>query len=240
MWRKATLAFSDGMAALSCSIVPAHPWIYGLGQAAETGVYLSPQNAVDYLAGKLSGQANSADVVVFMVSADTHPEFINSLDAMASVFPVPVFTQVRRQAKAAAELAVTRMQIPAKASNALPVAQSLSVSTTRQAVNAARIAAAKAEAGAGASLSGIADALTSFSAARDSALAGINDALNGLKGKSAKAWVFTGSGSLNTLATEMLRDIPAASSVYCVAVMFVGELASLRTMIHDTDNYPGA
>jgi hypothetical protein len=240
MWRKARLAFADGVAALRCSVVPAHPWIYGLGQPAETGVYLSPQNAVNYLAGKLSGQADSADVVVFMVSADTHPEFMQSLDAMASVFPVPAFTQVRRQAQAAAELAVTRMQIPAKAANALPAAQPLSVSTSRQALNAARIAAAKAEAGAGASLSGMADALASFSKARESALAGINDALNGLKGKNADAWVFTGSGSLNTLATAMLRDIPAASSVYCVAVMFVGELASLRTMIHDTDNYPGA
>lgn len=240
MWRRARLAFADEMAALSCSIVPAHPWVYGLGQAAETGVYLSPQNAVNYLAGKLTGKADSADVVVFMVSADTQPEFMSNLDAMASVFPVPAFTQVRRQAQAAAELAVTRMQIPAKAANVLPAAQPLSVSTSRQALNAARIAAAKAEASAGASLAGMADALASFSNARDSALASINEALDGLKGKSADAWVFTGSGSLNTTATEMLRDIPAASSVYCVAVMFVGELDTLRTMIHDTDSYAGA
>lgn len=240
MWRKAKLAFTDEMTALSCSIVPAHPWIYGLGQSAETGVYLSPQNAVNYLASKLSGQADSADVVVFMVSADTQPEFMNNLDAMASVFPVPAFTQVRRQAQAAAELAVTRMQIPAKVANGLPAAQLLSVSTSRQALNAARIAAAKAEASAGASLAGMADALDSFRKARDTALASINEALDGLKRKSADAWVFTGTGSLNTAATEMLRDIPAASSVYCVAVMFVGELDTLRTMIHDTDNYAGA
>ncbi|MGD8163377.1 hypothetical protein [Pantoea sp. FN0307] len=240
MWRKAKIAFTDEMAALSCSIVPAHPWIYGLGQSAETGVYLSPQNAVNYLAGKLSGQADSADVVVFMVSADTQSEFMSNLDALTSVFPVPAFTQVRRQAQAAAELAVTRMQIPAKAANELPAAQPLSVSTSRQALNAARITAAKAEAGAGASLAGMADALTSFSKARDTALASINEALNELKGKSADAWVFTGTGSLNTTASEMLRDIPATSSVYCVAMMFVGELDALRTMIYDADNYAGA
>lgn len=240
MWRKARLALTDSLSALTCSVVPAHPWIYGLGQAAETGVYLSPLNAINYLAGKLSGQAGSADVVVFLVSADTQPEFMNSLDAMASVFPVPAFTQVRRQAQAAAELAITRMQIPAKAENALPAAQPLSVPTTRQAVNAARIAAAKAQAGAGASLAGLTDTLKNFNKARDSALASINDALDGLKGKSADAWVFTGTGSLNTLATELQQGIPAASSVYCVAVMFVGELEALRTMIHDTDNYTGA
>lgn len=32
MWREARLAFTDSLAALNCSVVPAHPWINGLGQ----------------------------------------------------------------------------------------------------------------------------------------------------------------------------------------------------------------
>lgn len=37
MWREARLAFTDSVAALNCSIVPAHPWIYGLGQQTANG-----------------------------------------------------------------------------------------------------------------------------------------------------------------------------------------------------------
>lgn len=34
MWREARLAFTDSLAALDCSVVPAHPWIHGLGHSA--------------------------------------------------------------------------------------------------------------------------------------------------------------------------------------------------------------
>ena len=41
MWREARLAFTDSLAALNCSVVPAHPWINGLGQQTDnqTPVY---------------------------------------------------------------------------------------------------------------------------------------------------------------------------------------------------------
>lgn len=48
MWREARIAFSDSVAALNCSVIPAHPWIYGLGQQTENGAYLSPVNAINY------------------------------------------------------------------------------------------------------------------------------------------------------------------------------------------------
>lgn len=67
MWRDARLAFTDSLAALSCSIVPAHPWIHGLGQQTENGAYLSPVNAVRYLAERLAGSGGHADVVIMMV-----------------------------------------------------------------------------------------------------------------------------------------------------------------------------
>ncbi|EMH0602025.1 hypothetical protein V5864_004563, partial [Salmonella enterica] len=50
MWREARLAFTDSLAALDCSVVPAHPWIHGLGQQTDNGAYLSPVNAIHYLA----------------------------------------------------------------------------------------------------------------------------------------------------------------------------------------------
>ncbi|EFU0262467.1 hypothetical protein LQ376_004286 [Salmonella enterica subsp. enterica serovar Saintpaul] len=35
MWREARLAFTDSLAALDCSVVPAQPWIHGLGQQTD-------------------------------------------------------------------------------------------------------------------------------------------------------------------------------------------------------------
>src|SRR5215475_2200272 len=80
MWREARLAFSDAVAAAACSVVPAHPWIYGLGQQTENGTYLSPVNAVQWLAGKLAGRTGHTEVVVFMVTGQTYDSFIPALN----------------------------------------------------------------------------------------------------------------------------------------------------------------
>lgn len=240
MWRKARIAFSDAVKALTCSVIPVHPWIYGQGQQTDSGAYLSPQNAITYLAGKLAGSSENADVTVFMVSANSHAEFMASLDVMAGVFPIPAFTKVRRMAQAAAELATVKMQIPTGTGGGLPAAVPLSVSTSRQAVNAARIASARAQAATGVSPANMAAALSGFDQVRNAALAAVSQGLDSLKAKSADAWVFTRTGSMNTTATEMLKDIPATSAVHCVAVMFVGELGALEAMIDDENSSAGA
>ncbi|MCV5824770.1 hypothetical protein OFN33_30410, partial [Escherichia coli] len=75
MWREARLAFTDSVAASNCSIVPAHPWIYGLGQQTANGAYLSPVNAVRYLAERLAGTGGNVDVVIMMVTGQTQENF---------------------------------------------------------------------------------------------------------------------------------------------------------------------
>ena len=92
MWREAKIAFPDELSALNCSIVPAHPWIYGLGQQTDTGAYLSPTNAVQYLAAKLLATGGRSDVTIFMICGDTHDGFMKSLSTLAAVFPAPAFT----------------------------------------------------------------------------------------------------------------------------------------------------
>ncbi|EPN1930840.1 hypothetical protein ACTV70_002385 [Cronobacter dublinensis] len=123
MWREAKLAFSDAFSALDCAIVPAHPWIYGIGQQTENGAYLSPANAVAYLAGRLAGAADVQDVVIFLVTGQTQDDFIQRLDALTEVFPAPAFTQVSRLARSAAELATVRMQLLKPVNDALGYAR---------------------------------------------------------------------------------------------------------------------
>lgn len=140
MWREARLAFTDSVAALNCSIVPAHPWIYGLGQQTANGAYLSPVNAVRYLAERLAGTGGNVDVVIMMVTGQTQENFMASLNNLVGIFPAPAFTQVKRLAQSAA---------------ALPASIPLSVPTSRAALSAAAINQAQKVAGAGFDIEGL-------------------------------------------------------------------------------------
>ncbi len=234
MWCKATLVIADDIAPLSCSIVPAHPWVYGLGQSTDSGSYLSPANALSYLAKKLVATGSTGEVIVLMIAENTHEDFIQELGSLAEVFPAPAFTQVSRMAKAAAELSTVKMQLPAKASNALPAAMPLSVPTNRAAVNAQRVAAAKLAAAGSTSPEGLQAQIASFTQTRAGLLATISQGLEDLKGASTSAWAFTHSGNFNTAAIELLKNIPQTTAVHTAAMMFTGEsLADLEKMIHE-------
>ncbi|WP_336797963.1 hypothetical protein [Erwinia aphidicola] len=233
MWRDAVISIADEMAPLACSVVPAHPWVYGLGQAVDSGGYLSPANALAYLAKKLVTTGGKGSVIVFMVAGNTYGDFMQGLKGLAEVFPAPAFTQVSRMAQAAAELATVKMQIPAKAANMLPAAGPLSVLTSRAAVNAQRIAAAKLESAAGSTVEELRAQLAAFEQERASLLAAISDGLDELKAASAPVQAFVHHGDLNIAAVELLKNIPQLTAVHTAAMMFVGDnLDSLENMIN--------
>ncbi|MFV7361039.1 hypothetical protein [Citrobacter portucalensis] len=238
MWELKRVSADVDLKGIVCSISAAHPWVYGLGQQTENGVYLSPANAVAWLAEKLASQTENADVVVFMVTGQTHDEFMSYLDPLMAVFPAPAFTQVSRLARSAAELATVKMQKPAKALNGLPAAVPLSVPTTRTMESAAAVASATASGSL--NLAGLKASLADFTAMRSALLSCIADAAGELAAKSARAWVFTASGNGATMVRALINDIPAVSSIYSAAIMLVGsDLSSVREMIHDSD-YAGA
>lgn len=217
------------------AIVAAHPWVYGLGRTTTNGVYLSPVNAVGWLAEKLMSLAASSDVVILMVTGQTHDDFLANLDPLTSVFPTPAFMQVARLARSTAELERVKMQIPSKAINGLPEPEPLSVPTTRTMVSAAAVASATAPGSL--SLSGLKSSLADFTAQRSGLLSDIANAAGDMSKKSASAWVFTATGDGAMLALQLLKDIPAASSIYSAAIMLVGsDLSGVRGMIHDSDH----
>ncbi|MBU9852779.1 hypothetical protein [Rahnella aceris] len=236
MWQESIIRIADDMAPLSCAVTPAHPWVYGLGQSADSGGYLSPANALAYLAKKLVSSGATGDVIILMIAENTHDAFIQGLSRLSTVFPAPAFTQVSRMAKAAAELSTVKMQLPAKVANALPAAAPLSVSTNRAAVNAQRVAAAQLEAAVSTSTAGLQKQMAAFVQARAGLLSSISQGLDDLKGASAPVWAFTHSGDHNTGAVELLKNIPQATAVHTAAMMFTGDpLTDLEKMLHEPD-----
>lgn len=241
MWREVRLAFSDSLTAVNCSIIPAHPWIYGVGQQTETGAYLSPANAVAYLAEKAAGIGGAADVVILMVASQSHDSFMSSLTQLVDVFPAPAFTQVKRLAQSAAQLAREKMQIPAGSGGGLPVAMPLSVPTNRAALAAAAVKKAQEDAALPVDMDALQKQLDDFVQLRTGLMQEIASGLDDLKTKSARAWVFTASGDLATNLLALVKDIPLPSAVYSAAMMLVGDnLDGIKGMIHDLDNNAGA
>lgn len=240
MWKYSEIAFSGNGMDSCCSVIPAHPWIYGLGQQTENGTYLSPANAVSYLAEQLASSGDTSDVVIFLVTGSGHDDFMQSLGELVDVLPVPAMTQVKRLAQSAATLLTERMLIPSPASVSAVVVP-FSTPTTRAALNAQRVAQAQIQAASGFSSTGVKAALASFIEERSNILSEVASGLESLKGKSARAWTFTAQGDITTTLGTMMKDIPDASAVHCAAVMMVGEnLAGLREMIHELDSDAGA
>lgn len=188
-----------------------------------------------------TGMGGAADVVIMMVSGQTHDGFMASLNNLVDVFPSPAFTQVRRLAQSAAQLATEKMQIPAKYSQSLPAAIPLSVPTSRTALAAAAVIKAQQEAAAVADLTGVKKLMEDFTQQRESLISGIASGLAELQGKSARARVFTASGDLPSTLLELVKGIPLQSSVYTAAMMLVGDnLDGIKGMIHDIEPDTGA
>nr|QIF59964.1 hypothetical protein FVA69_17015 [Providencia sp. 1701011]QIF63966.1 hypothetical protein FVA70_17035 [Providencia sp. 1701091] len=221
------------MSGLTCSMVPAHPFVYGLGQKTDTGCYLSPTNAINHIAKKLAG-AGETDIVVMMVCAKSQVEFMSLLQVFSSVFPLPVFSQVERMAKTAANLQVTKMQLPSKQFGGLPKPQALSTSTSRATINAQLIEQTKNSAGSASSIDTMKSAMSGFKSARETALKEIGNKLTDLLGKSVVIWSFTGKGTGDYLAEQLQKDIPEPDAIFTLATLFAGsELAPLKGMLHD-------
>ncbi|EJF5114798.1 hypothetical protein M8R69_004508, partial [Salmonella enterica] len=202
MWRESVVKIADDMGALACSIVPAHPWVYGLGQNTDSGGYLSPANAMGYLAKKLLSGGGSGDVIVMMVAENTHDAFMQGLNKLSTVFPAPVFTQVSRMAAAAAELSTVKMQLPVK-DDALPASAPLSVSTNRLALNAQRVAAAQLAAAVSTTTTDLKNQVTGFIQERAGLLSSLSQGLEDLKAASANIFSFSYSGSYAVAAAEL-------------------------------------
>ncbi|EIM5733815.1 hypothetical protein LNQ04_001860 [Salmonella enterica] len=235
MWRESVVKIADDMVALACSIVPAHPWVYGLGQNTDSGGYLSPANAMGYLAKKLLFAGGRGDVIVMMVAENTHDAFMQGLNKLSTVFPAPAFTQVSRMAAAAAELSTVKMQLPVK-DDVLPASAPLSVSTNRLALNAQRVAAAQLATAVSTTTTDLKNQITGFIQERAGLLSSLSQGLEDLKAASANIFSFSYSGSYAVAAAELLKGIPQTTAVHTAAMMFIGDsLSDLGKMLHEPD-----
>ncbi|MGO4746240.1 hypothetical protein [Serratia quinivorans] len=231
MWTLAELGFPENLQTVTCSLLAVHPWTYGAAQITESGPYLSPQNAIEYLAERLRNTGGIQDVIVFLLTGYNLPDFKATLDTMAGVFPLPVFMQTARKSAAALQLEATKMQLPGVMGGGLPASVPLSVGTCRTAMNAQRLANAAAQASQGASLEGIGTALASLTTLRQQASQAATDALAALQGKSVQVWTYQAHGEPANIAADIINGVPIPDAIYTMGALFAGDLAGLKGMI---------
>ncbi|HDR2511730.1 TPA: hypothetical protein QCI25_000461 [Enterobacter ludwigii] len=228
MWSSKTLTVSPAAAGVICSVLAVSPWTPGAGIQERSGVYLSPENAIEWAAKKLAGAPSSLDITAILFSAPTLPAFVDVLATAAAIFPVTQLTQVWRRAGSALNLPETRMQIPAMAGG-LPAAAALSVPTLRQAGAAQALISA-----AGGSLPGIGEALAAFKAQRANLLAEAQKQLQQLSGQRLTVRAVSTVRNTAGAIREMREDIPAPDHVFTLCLVFAGEdLSPLRGMLRD-------
>ncbi|EPN2803333.1 hypothetical protein ACTWOG_000982 [Serratia marcescens] len=231
MWEEKQLRIPKNTQSVICSSVMAHPWVFGLGQEESSGFYLSPPNAVEYLVKRLASAPVAQDVTALMFTATTLPAFVSTLATAAQVFPLPALTQLQRRAATAAQLATTKMQLPARPGG-LPPAAALSLATTRQAYGAQNLIAAAGEALLPGAPAEIESALASLATLRATLLQEALDTLELLQAGSVPVWAVSAEGSTQ-LAISRLRDnIPNPDAIFTAAMLFVGDdLTPLRDMV---------
>lgn len=231
MWKYVQLGFPDDFAPISCSLLTVTPWTYGAGQVTPSGNYLSPENAVKFLAGKLKAAGGTPGAVGFLITATQSDRFLDDLAGFAALLPIPDLQKTARKAVAQAELAVSKMQLPGLQGIGLPEAAPLSLSTTRTAQNAQRIQAAAESAAAGLSFDDINSALQSLEDAASQAQQAAEQALTELKGRRVNAWMFTDEGHPSNIANNMLNGIPEHDAIFTLGALFVGDVGELLRMV---------
>ena len=62
MWGNKKLVLSPAASGVVCSVLAVSPWTPGAGKQERSGIYLSPENAIEFAAKKLAGAPASLDV----------------------------------------------------------------------------------------------------------------------------------------------------------------------------------
>ncbi|NHB87198.1 hypothetical protein C5471_05515 [Photorhabdus tasmaniensis] len=234
MWQRKRLSIPAGLKPVTCSTVAVHPWSYGAGKTQSSGHYLSPDNAVNYLADKLVSAGADNNVTVLMITAASLGEFVKNLAGVGAIFPLPELKQLERKARNAANLAISKMQIPAL-QNSLPAPMPLSLSTVRAATAAQQLQETISQTTGGHSSETMSQMLSQFAAQRAGILKNASETLTRLQSGSFPIWALS-TDNVPAAVTNMKKGIPAGDAIFTLAMLFVGEdLAQLRAMVVNDD-----
>ncbi len=229
MWVRKQLQPSAAADGVLCSVLAVNPWTPGAGHREKSGVYLSPENAIEWAAKSLVGASSGLDVVAVLLTAPTIGTFTRELSIFHEVFPLPEVGAIWRRATTAVSLEISKMQIPARASG-FPSPLPLSVASLRAASAAAALLNSVQDGGGGS----LADALETFSAQRAAVIAAAQESLTGITGQAVGVYTVSTVGNTAGAVREMRDGIPNPDHVFSLCLVLAGDdLTEIRRMLRD-------
>ncbi|EPF0941431.1 hypothetical protein [Klebsiella michiganensis] len=229
MWVRKQLQPSAAADGVLCSVLAVNPWTPGAGHREKSGIYLSPENAIEWAAKRLVGASSSLDIVAVLLTAPTLETFTRELSVFHEVFPLPEVGAIWRRATTAVSLEISKMQIPARASG-FPSPMPLSVASLRGASAAAALLNS-VQGGGGGSL---ADELETFRAQRAAVIAAAQESLNSITAQAIEVHAVSTIGSTTGAVREMRDGIPNPDHVFSLCLVMAGDdLTEIRRMLRD-------
>ena len=199
------------------TVITVSPYTFDVGTTLDSGHYLNPQTAVATLAGKLRDHSDkhrpngNLHVIALMVSASQLVTFAAQLADLVSVFTLPDWGQVARQANALTTNDIDKFHQPAvivqprfkpgAKLNANPLGDYL-------AVQGSDIATLESLAD---DSTNVIDKLQGLAAKRSATLSEIQSKINVLKNLKGSVWSMALSGSSESIATQ-LSQTPAPNN----------------------------
>ncbi|MBL4830897.1 MAG: hypothetical protein JKY55_13565 [Aliivibrio sp.] len=191
------------------TVITVSPYTFDVGTTLESGRYLNPQTAVATLAGKLRDHSDkhrpngNLNVIALMVSASQLGTFAAQLADLVSVFTLPDWGQVARQANALTTNEIDKFHQPAAIVqprfkpgaqlNANPLGDYL-------AAQGSEIATLESLAD---DATNVIDKLQGLAAKRSTTLSEIQSKINALKNLKGNVWSMALSGSNESIATQL-------------------------------------
>ncbi|HDT4622792.1 TPA: hypothetical protein QHO11_003144 [Klebsiella oxytoca] len=228
MWARKIFHPSATADGVLCSVLAVNPWTPGAGHREKSGIYLSPENAIEWAAKRLAGASSSLDVVAVLLTAPTIDAFTRELSVFHEVFPLSEVGAIWRRATTAVSLEISKMQIPARASG-FPSPLPLSVASLRGASAAAALLNSVQDGG-----GSLADALEAFRTQRAAVIAAAQESLTGITGQAVGVYAVSTVGNTAGAVREMRDGIPNPDHVFSLCLVMAGDdLTEIRRMLRD-------
>ncbi|ACR69447.1 hypothetical protein DBV23_15845 [Edwardsiella ictaluri] len=236
-WQRVHLTLPDELPPITCSVLAVHPWTHGAGLRTDSGCYLSPENAIAFLADRIGAISDTQDFLLFLVCAGAADDFARRLTELAGVLPLPEIARLRRLVDAGQILAESRMQIPARPRPGIPAPTRLSLSNLRQ-LHAAGQATTAMMPMAG-SLTELSQVLQRFHRQRNEHLNTLREHTQRLQQTSCELWQFSPAQNTRDVRQPLQWNIPQPEASFSLGLLFVGDdLSTLRACIYEPDNRP--
>ncbi|MDP8173692.1 hypothetical protein QJU93_10025 [Pasteurella skyensis] len=212
-----------------------HNWTHG--KKEQSNSYLSPENAVNAIAKKLTDfnddnrPTGQQEFVVLMITRSSINAFIQDLESITQIMQEPVFKQSLAYAKASKNLNKTKMvKTSALSSPCFSQQADITPSFARTIQTVMRNATALANSATQQNLDNAINGLKALKKQQDKSN---NEKVKALLSARCQLFSFVAKGELSQIATQLKQNLPSQGNPFTACLVFIGQdLTNIKGLIN--------